>query len=218
MLELYGHPFSSYTWKVSIALYANDTPFAFRHLHAGDDEADARVARASPAGLMPLLVDDGREVFESTSIIEYLDLKHPGPVRFLPADPEAALDMRTLDRVFDNYVMASVQAIVSAYIVAADSAPDPAIIARAETRLERTYRWLEQWLEREGEPPPTVTLLTCAAAPSLFYADWLCPIAPHAPRLAAWRGSLLALPEVRRCIDDARPYRHLFPPGAPERD
>ena len=28
-LVLWGHPFSSYTWKALIALYANETPFEF---------------------------------------------------------------------------------------------------------------------------------------------------------------------------------------------
>ena len=32
MLALYGHPFSSYTWKALIALYAEDIPFEFRNV------------------------------------------------------------------------------------------------------------------------------------------------------------------------------------------
>jgi hypothetical protein len=63
-----------------------------------------------------------------------------------------------------------------------------------------------------------VTLIECAAAPSLFYADWVHPIANEFPRLARWRAHLLALPPVQRCVDDARPYRGNFPPGAPDRD
>ena len=31
-LALYGHPFSSYTWKALIALYANGTDFEFREI------------------------------------------------------------------------------------------------------------------------------------------------------------------------------------------
>lgn len=50
MLALYGHPFSSYTWKAQIALYANGTPFTF-HTPDGDrPEAAAIVAAASPLG------------------------------------------------------------------------------------------------------------------------------------------------------------------------
>ena len=32
MLQLFAHPFSSYSQKVLIALYENATPFAFRML------------------------------------------------------------------------------------------------------------------------------------------------------------------------------------------
>ena len=125
--------------------------------------------------------------------------------------------MRMLDRVFDNYVMANMNRVVQAHL-AAPAAPDQAEIAAARQALGRAYRWLETWLEAEGEPP-SVTLVTCAAAPSLFYADWVLPIAAEGcPRLAAWRAVLLALPSVARCVDDARPYRGLFPPGPPHPD
>lgn len=66
--------------------------------------------------------------------------------------------------------------------------------------------------------PPHVSLVTCAAAPSLFYADWIEPIPADCPRLAALRAELLALPPVARCVEDARPYRAYFPYGAPDRD
>src|SRR3954467_13626758 len=32
MLQLFGHPFSSYTWKVLIPLYADGTEFEFRQV------------------------------------------------------------------------------------------------------------------------------------------------------------------------------------------
>jgi glutathione S-transferase len=63
-----------------------------------------------------------------------------------------------------------------------------------------------------------VSLVTCAAAPSLFYADWIEPIPRDCPRLASLRAELLALPAVSRCVEDARPYRQYFPLGAPDRD
>jgi len=61
-------------------------------------------------------------------------------------------------------------------------------------------------------------LVECAAAPSLFYADWVHPIGEAFPLLRAWRANLNARPEVARCIEAARPYRGFFPLGAPDRD
>ena len=210
-LELYGHPFSSYTWKALIALYANETPFTFRIVDGDHPDNAALVQSASPMGKFPVLAEDGNLIFEATSIIEYLNVRHPGMEVLIPADPTAAVAMRMLDRVFDNYVMNTMQPIVDEYIRSPD-APDQALIAACRDRLHRSYAWLEGWLEyypASGQ----ITLVECAAAPSLFYADWVAPIGTEFPRLAGWRAHLLGLPPVARCIDDARPYRALLPAG-----
>lgn len=215
MLKLYGHSFSSYTWKALIALYANGTVFEFRPLGGGDTADDAFVAAASPQGKFPVLVDGDTTVFEATSVIEHLHLHHPGPAPLLPADPAEAARVRMIDRVFDNYVMGIMQESVAEAIrmgtLSAETRTD------VEARLDRSYRWIEAWLEHYPQGD-AITLIECAAAPSLFYADWVYPIPDHSPRLRAWRKHLLALPPVARCIDDARPYRAFFPLGAPDRD
>jgi len=62
------------------------------------------------------------------------------------------------------------------------------------------------------------SLADCAAAPSLFYADWVHPIPDEFANLRAYRQRLLARPSFARAVDEARPYRSFFPPGAPDRD
>lgn len=214
MLALYGHPFSSYTWKAQIALYANDTPFDFHTLDGDQPTAAAIVSAASPLGKFPLLVDGDTEIFEATAIIEYLAALHPGPAPLIPADPLGATKARMLDRVFDNYVMNLMSIAVLEHI---GGNPDQTRIAKMRTDLDRVYDWLDAWLA-DYERPAGITIVECAAAPSLFYADWVHRIGDTRPRLAAWRAHLLALPEVSRCVEDARPFRHYFPPGAPDRD
>lgn len=215
-LALYGHPFSSYTWKVLIALYAEETPFEFRIVD-GDHPENAEALRAAgPLAKMPVLADGENLLFESTSIIEYLSKHYGGTQMIVPPDPDAAIGMRMLDRVFDNYVMAPMQAVVDEYIRNPDS-PDQTRIGEAKERLERSYNWLEGWLEYYP-PMDHVTLIECAAAPALFYADWVHPIGEEFPRLKHWRAHLLAMPPVAQCVEDARPYRAYFPPGAPDRD
>lgn len=119
-LALYGHPFSSYTWKALIALYANDTPFEFREVSPDQPENLAFVQAAHPAGKFPVLVDEGNSgvvIIEATSIIEYLALNHPGPAPLIPASPADGAGVRMTDRVFDNYVMGNLQRVVNAYLV-----------------------------------------------------------------------------------------------------
>jgi glutathione S-transferase len=214
-LALYGHPFSSYTWKALIALYAENTPFEFEMVDADHPENVAVVQSAGPLGKFPVLADDGDLIFEATTIIEHLAAHHGGR-RLVPSDPTAAIRMRMLDRVFDNYVMNVMQIVVAEYIRDAEN-PDLARCEEARAQLTRTYRWLDGWLESY---PPTdrISLIECAAAPSLFYADWVHPIADRFARLKRWRAHLLALPPVERCVEDARPYRKFFPLGAPDRD
>lgn len=224
MLELHGHLFSSYTWKALIPLYANGTPFEFRAMTTDRPLSEQFPGKAHPGGHIPVLVDGDDVVVEATAIVEHLAAHHPGAAPLIPADPAEAVVARMIDRVFDNYVMGNMQRVVSAHFVSRDKPelglrdePDAAEIAAGKARLRQAYDWLENWLVA-NRLPPHVSLVTCAAAPSLFYADWVEPIGPARPRLAALRAELLALPEVARCVEDARPYRSFFPLGAPDRD
>jgi glutathione S-transferase len=79
-LALYGHPFSSYTQKVLIALYENATPFELRCIGPDTPEHSAEWLRRWPLAKFPLLLDGERSVVETSIIIEYLELAHPGPV------------------------------------------------------------------------------------------------------------------------------------------
>ncbi len=216
MLALYGHLFSSYTWKALIALYANGTEFEFRPLDQEHPDNGTFVAAVSPQGLFPVLVDGDTTMSEATSIIEYLHLNHRGPAPLLPDDPAAAIRTRMVDRMFDNYVMGIMQQSVLEAIRTRGN-PDPEVLAMVAAKLERSYAWLDNWL---ADYPLTgeITLIECAAAPSLFYADWVHQIPEQYSRLRAYRAHLLALPPVKRCVDDARQFRHYFPLGAPDRD
>ena len=225
MLELHGHPFSSYTWKALIPLYANGTPFAFREIDTSVPKFESFTGKAHPSGQFPVLVDGDAVVVEATSIVEHLAVHHPGPAPLIPADPAQAVVARMLDRVFDNYVMGNMQRVIAAHFVDRDDPgagglrdePFAPEIAAGKAGLRRAYAWLERWLG-ENRMPPHVSLVTCAAAPALFYADWVERVPGDCPRLAALRAELLALPEVSRCVEDARPYRAYFPYGAPDRD
>jgi glutathione S-transferase len=217
-LQLFGHPFSSYTMKALIALYENETPFDFRMLGPDHPENGAELARRWPIGKFPLLVDGETTVFETSAIIEYLAAFHPGPVTLIPADAKAAAPVRMLDRVFDNHVMTPATAIV-ADAIRPEEARDPYGVAKARGALDTIYAWLDQALAgRAWAASDVFTLADAAAAPSLFYADWVHPIGEERAVVKAYRARLLARPSFARCIDDARPYRGLFPLGAPDRD
>jgi glutathione S-transferase len=217
-MKLYAHPFSSYCQKVLIALYENDTPFELRVLEPGNEEVAAEFAALWPLRRMPVLVDAGRTIVEATIIVEHLDVWHRGPVRLLPEDPRVALEVRTMDRIFDNYVMTPMQKLVGNALRAPENR-DPQGVADARALLENAYRWLDGALAtREWAAGEKFSLADCAAAPALFYADWAHPIGASLSRLRAFRQRLLERPSFARAVDEARPYRQFFPLGAPDRD
>jgi len=212
-LQLYGHPFSSYTWKALIPLWADGTPFEFRSV----EQHGAEFADLAPFGQFPLLVDDGEAIAESSIIIEHLQRHHPGPNRWIP-DGDAGLRVRFLDRVFDQRVMDKATVPVG-NVLRPEDQRDPYGDEQAMAKLRQAYDWLERTLPEDGwAVGDTFTMADCAAAPALFYADWVERIGEQRPRLLAYRQRLVAHPAVSRAIEQARPFRHYFPLGAPDRD
>lgn len=217
MLILYAHPFSSYSWKAQIALDEKGVDFDYRNIDPEFPQHGEQLRALWPVGKFPLLVDGDRAVFETSIIIEYLDRVQPEP-RLIPADPDAALRVRQMDRVFDLHVMAAVQDIVNDRI-RGPQGHAPVIVDKARAALDTIYRWLDTQLAGGGwATPDGFTLADCAAAPALFYADWVHEIPAELENLRNYRARLLAHPSVTRAVDGARPYRHYFPGGAPDRD
>lgn len=217
-LTLYAHPFSSYCQKVLIALYENDLPFTYRTLWPEDPAAMDELKALWPFARFPVLVDDGRTVVESSIIIEHLMLKHAGPVPLIPDDRAEALEVRFLDRFFDNDVHNAMQKRVFAAIHA-DAARKAETMEEARRVLDLAYGWLEPVLAgRTWAAGDRFSLADCAAAPSLFYADWVHEIGEAFPNVRAYRSRLLARPSFARAVEEARPFRGLFPLGAPDRD
>ena len=164
-----------------------------------------------------VLVISGRTIVEAIIIIEHLQLYHPGPMRLIPDDAKKALDVRMMDRFFDNYVMTPMQTIVFDKI-RQESDRDPYGVTQARAMLDTAYRWLDGALEgREwaaGDtfsaaiaPPPLPSSMPIGPIPSARSSHGSTPIVNGAAR-----------PSFARAVNEARPYRHFFPLGAPNRD
>jgi glutathione S-transferase len=217
-LQLYYHPFSSYCQKALTALYENDIPFEGQRLDGPDSPAMQQLTRLWPMKRFPVLVDGERTVLEASCIIEYLGLHRPGPVQLIPQDPQAALEVRMLDRFFDNYVATPQQKIVFDALRPTQQR-DAYGVQQAREMLDTAYGWLDHTMAgRTWAAGEQFSLADCAAAPFLFYADWTHRIGQRFHNVLAYRRRLLARPSFARAVDEARPYRAYFPLGAPDRD
>lgn len=214
-IELFAHPFSSYCQKALIAFHENDIPFTYRMLE--DAGVGEELSALWPMKRFPVLREGERVVLEASIIIEYLQVHHPGPVRLIPENPDLAVEVRMLDRFFDNYVMTPQGKFVFDALRPAGSR-DPYGVEEARKMLDTSYAWLDQRMAgRTWAVGETFTLADCAAAPSLFYADWTHRIPERYDHLLAYRARLLERPSFARAVDDARRFRHYFPLGAPDR-
>lgn len=216
-LTLYAHPFSSFCWKVQIPLDADGTDYTYRNVDPSELGAMDELRTYWPFGKFPVLIDDGEVIAETSCIIEHLQAKHPGPNVWIP-DGDEGRRVRFLDRFFDLYVQGNMQPSVN-NAIRGEGNSDPYGAELGLKNLRVAYDWLEENLpESEWAAGDRFTMADCAAAPALFYADWVDPIGEARPRLKAYRARLLAHPAVSQSIEGARPYRHYFPLGAPDRD
>lgn len=212
-LKLHLHPLSSFCQKVLVALYENGTPFKAVTVDLGDAAALAAYRVLSPMAKIPALEDEarGQALAETPIIIEYLDRHYPGATRFLPQDPDQALEVRFWDRFFDHYLQYPMQKIVTDALRPAEQR-DALGVEQAREQLRRAYEVIE---ERLSASPwacgADFTLADCAAAPALFYASSVVPFAPGQQRLTAYRDRLKQRPSYARALQEAQPFFRFFP-------
>jgi glutathione S-transferase len=215
VLKLYYHPLASYCWKALIALYENNTPFLPVEIDLFDPASAAQLERVWPMKRFPVLEDANRNAIvpESSMVIEYLTLHYPGEFLAIPGDGDGAIEIRTMDRIFDGYVMTPMQAIVADRIRPAD-AKDPFGVAAARELLATSYAMLETRLAgRNWAAGDSFTLADCSAAPSLYYANKVQPFGTDHPILTAYLHRLEVRPSFARVLKEAEPYLKMFPAG-----
>ena len=209
---LHYHPLSSYCHKLLIALDELGVEVDKQLLNLGDPAERAAFVAQSPMGKMPLLVDEGRPVLETSIIIEHLQRRHaPAGRALIPTDPEQALEVRLWDRLFDLYVMTPMQAH-TADLLRPPGERDPVNVAKAREGLLTAYAMIDRHLDgRTWVAGEAFTMADCAAAPSLFYAVSYVPLPVGHVRLAAYFERLMDRPSVARTVDQAKPFFRFYP-------
>lgn len=210
--SLHYHPLSSCCHKVLIAAEELGVALDLRLLNLGDPAERAAFLGLWPLGKMPLLVDDGQVLPETSIIIEHLQQRHAGSGRrLIPEDNEAALQVRLWDRLLDLYLMTPMQAC-TADLLRAPEHRDALGASKARESLRAAYALLDTQLAgRAWLCGDAFSLADCAAAPALFYAISYVPLEAAQARLSAYFERLIERPSVRQCIDAARPFFQYYP-------
>jgi glutathione S-transferase len=212
-LVFHYHPLASFCHKALIALYENDVPFTPKIVDLGDPGQRAEFLALWPIGKFPVLQDAAKDriIPESSIIIEYLDQYHPGRGKLIPDDPAHAHQVRLLDRFFDLYVHEPMQKIVGDRL-RPEGAKDPHGVDHARKTMRTALGMLEKDMaSRTWATGESFGLADCAAAPALFYADKVMPIAGGYPNTARYLARLMERPSYARVLREAQPYFAMFP-------
>jgi glutathione S-transferase len=218
-INLHYHPLSSFCQKALIAFYDRKVPFEGVIVDLSDPAQRAALEAIWAIGKFPVLRDEERGVTvpEASLIIEYLDRAHAGPPPMIPADPDAALQVRLWDRFFDNYIHLQMQKVVGDSL-RPEGGKDPAGIAEAKAQIAKSWGILDAHLAATGGEWVTgsaFTLADCAAAPAIFYANVIQPFDGHS-QVEGYFERLLDRPSFARCVEEAKPYWKFFPLEWPE--
>jgi glutathione S-transferase len=211
-LALYFHPLSSFCHKALIALYENDIAFTPMVVDLSDETSRDAFRAVWPVGKFPVLRDGDRVIPESTSIIEYLALYYPGPSKLIPADAEAAVRTREIDRFYDLSLHVNMQKIIGDRWRPAGQ-KDPHGVAHAKDKVETALALADKDMaKRSWAAGEDFTMADCAAAPPLFYCDMAVePLAGRYDNLAAYLDRLKQRPSYVRTLKEAEPFMHMVP-------
>ena len=156
--------------------------------------------KSNPYGKIPVLDDDGKLLFESCIINEYLDEKYPNPP-LLPKDPYLRARGRILVDYFLNYLHEPYWALRGEMIKKNEADRDPKIIA--ETRKEVTAR-LQYLEEALGDKPfflGDYSLTDIAMLPRFPRLEKYGVLpSPSLPNLTAWFDRMKQRPAVQAIL------------------
>jgi glutathione S-transferase len=202
-MKLYSGPLSLFTAKVRIALDEKavpyekiDVPFSRA---GGYQPKHPDVLAINPKGQVPVVVDEGLALYDSTIILEYLEDRYPTPALY-PRDVRERARCRQLEAAADEVFFPNVVELIQEVFYKPDPATrDAKRVAAATERIAAVYDRLERDLERREYLCGAFSVadigwfLTTSFASNLGASP-----AASLPRVGAWLARVASRPSVQR--------------------
>lgn len=172
-MKLYGSPGSPFARKVRIVLA--EKQIAHEYIVARGAAPGSPVPQFNPLAKVPTLVrDDGRGLYDSAVIVEYLDGLGSGP-RLIPEEFEARIEVKRWEALGDGITEATVN-INHEYREPADRQRAPAWFDRQRLKIDRGLAIMNNELGVEKYCfGGRYTLADIAAGYTLDYLDFALP-------------------------------------------
>lgn len=194
-IRLYGSPFSTFARKVALALELKG--LAYEAIDALTPERRAELRRLNPRTEVPVLVDNGLTVVNSSDILQYLEWRYPEPPLY-PASIEERVAARALERMADARLDAIVVDSSFWHWAEREDEPPRGLLEAAQKDLDVVFERFEQALAARLKPWPfgRPGLVECAWYPNLAAVRPLGFVIDETrfSGVAAWLGAMRAHP------------------------
>ena len=208
MIKLYSGPLSMFGAKAEIALREKGAPFELTMVEFSQERGYSpkhpEVLRVNPKRQVPVLLDDGVELFDSTQIFEYCEDRWPTPALWPSAVPERAR-ARQLEHASDEVFFPNVIKLMGMR-----ARPDPVdhpdwVNARAG--IQAYYLRMEAQLAGRQFLAGAFSYADIAFYMAQFFAArHTVPLTDDHVNLLAWRSRMASRPAVRPVIDRMAGY------------
>jgi glutathione S-transferase len=201
MLKLYTHPYSTYARRVRIAIREKGIPCEEIMVDmAARKHREPEYMALNPYHRVPTLVDGDLALYESTSILNYLESLHPQPP-LIPADPKAAALVDMHMKLCDIQFTRQAGAIIFPKRFLAKERWDERLFADMRAEIDRHLAILDRQL---GDDDYVVanqyTLVEVCYTPFVAFLD-LMEVTPP-PRVARWAERILSRPSAIETASD----------------
>ncbi len=191
MLKLHYHPLSTFARRVRIALLEKKIPHELVEVDmVARKHKSPEYLALNPYGRVPTLEEDGFVLYESTAILEYLELTRPDPP-LVPSDPRGRALVAMHVKLCDLQLARQTGTIIFPKRFLPKERWDEKAMQQAKTEIERHLEILEGQLgKKEYMVGDRYGLVEVCYTPFVQFFP-LMEITPP-PAVAAWTERMLA--------------------------
>jgi glutathione S-transferase len=199
-IKLYDAVPSSNSDRVKIALHEKGLPYERVTLNlAKKDQKRPEFLKLNPYGKVPVIDEDGKVLFESCIINEYLDDKYPNPP-LTPKDPYLRGRGRVLVDYALNYVHEPYWAL-RGEMLKPEAERDAAVVEEKRRTLQNLLQYLEQALGDKSYFVGDLSLTDIAVVPRFLRMETYGALpSVSLPRLGAWLRRMKERPSVKTIL------------------
>ncbi len=198
MIELYAGTMTIFPAKIRVALAEKRIDFSPHWVEWTEDggyEMPEFVLQTNPMGQLPVLVDNGFAIYDSTIICEYLEERFPNPPLY-PQELQAKTRCRQLENEGDVYLFSYVSRFY----------PDervPGEMAKAQDGLNTAFERLDSFLAKDKFLCGDFSIADIATYLPLAYGKTMgVKVDEHFQNLHRWQETMAARQSVAAVLQD----------------